>query len=178
MSFTDISNQLKELGKNLDAKMPGLIATAALVEFEAAWKERIFDKGLKSDGSKIGNYSTTPAYFNKNTFIRKSAFKPRGKNGGETKTMFLPGGYSEFRDIQGRETDHINLKFSGSEERAFRIYKFGSEVIFGNADDFEHKKIEGQEDDFGAIFEPSKEEEDLLNSLITEQSILVANGQK
>ena len=178
-SFNDIYLHLNGIAKDLDSKMPSLIATTAMVELEAVWKERIFDRGEKTDGSKIGNYSTEPAYFGKNTFIRKASFKPIGKNGGKTeKTMFLAGGYSEFRSIQGRETSHINLKFSGSEERAFRVYKFGSEVVFGNADEIENKKITGQEEKLGEIFDTSTFEQNFLNERILHQSIIVSNGSK
>lgn len=196
-SFNDIYLHLNGIAKDLDSKMPSLIATTAMVELEAVWKERIFDRGEKTDGSKIGNYSTEPAYYSKDQFIRKSAFKAQGQKGfkGEKitynkttgtakisktnpKTMFLQGGYSEFRDIQGRETKHINLKYSGSEERAFRVYKFGNEVVFGNADEMENKKITGQEEKLGEIFDLSLAEQEFLNKEILNQSIIVSNGSK
>lgn len=178
-SFNDIYLDLTRVAKDLDSKMPSLIATTAMVELEAVWKERIFDRGEKTDGTPIGNYSTQPSYFSKDSFIRKSSFKPIGKTGKKTKsTMFLQGGYSEFRDIQGRETDRINLKFSGSEERAFRVYKFGNEVVFGNADEIENRKIEGQEQKIGGIFELSNSEQQFLNERILHQSIIVSNGKK
>ena len=212
-SFNDIYLHLNGIAKDLDSKMPSLIATTAMVEFEAMWKERVFDRGEKKDGSKIGEYSDTPSYYSESQFIRKSAFKAQGKDdvgfddkgkkkkrlsfniidsySGKNKqiayvkstglnrtSMFLPGGYSEFRDIQGRETKYINLKLTGSEERAFRVYKFGNEVVFGNADEMENKKIEGQEDRFDEVFGPNESEQQFLNERILHQSIIVSNGKK
>lgn len=178
-SFNDIYLDLQKISKDLDSKMPSLIATTAMIELEAVWKERIFDRGEKTDGTPIGNYSTQPSYFSKDTFIRKAAFKPIGKTGKKTKsTMFLQGGYSEFRDIQGRETKTMNLKLTGSEERAFRVYKFGNESIFGNADEMENKKIQGQEEKLGEVFDMSTFEQQFLNERILHQSIIVSNGKK
>ena len=114
--FDLVSDRLSEIARNLDEKMPSLIATQSMVELEAEWKDRIFGRGEMSDGSKIGDYSTKPSYFTKDSFIRANAFKPQGKknkgnfkNGEQRKSMYLPGGYSEFRDIQGRENEFVNL---------------------------------------------------------------------
>ena len=183
MGFADVSEYMRKVAVGLDEKMPSLIAVEALAEFEAAWKERIFDRGETTNGDKIGDYSTTPAYFGKEKFIRKSAFKPLGKPDKndvrhKTKsTMYLSKGYTEFRDIQGRETKHVNLKFSGSEERAFRTYKFGNEALFGNADAFEHGKIQGQEDKYDEFLTPNQKEEDILSNAIINQAIIVTNGK-
>ena len=196
MGFADVSEYMRKVAVGLDEKMPSLIAVEALAEFEAAWKERIFDRGETTNGDKIGDYSTTPAYFGKEKFIRKSAFKAQGQKGykGEKitynkktgsatisksnpKTMYLSKGYTEFRDIQGRETKHVNLKFSGSEERAFRTYKFGNEALFGNADSFEHGKIQGQEDKYDEFLTPNQKEEDILSNAIINQAIIVTNGK-
>ena len=117
MSFTLLSDKLMEIAKELDDKMPDIIASASMAELMAIHKERIFDKGEKSDGSKIGEYSTTPIYVDKSSFIRKNAFKgvgKKGKNGKQrkdNKTMYIPGGYSEFRTLNGRQNSHINFKF-------------------------------------------------------------------
>lgn len=175
MSFEILSDRLIEIARNLDAKMPNIIATQSMVEFEAEWKDRVFNKGENSVGESIGTYSTKPNYFSKNEFIRKNAFKPIGKTKKKTKsTMFLQGGYNEFRDIQGRETPKVNLKFSGSMERAFRVYKFGSEILFGNADKLEHLKVEGNTDRFGEWSNPTLQEQEMLKESIINEAIIIA----
>jgi hypothetical protein len=175
MSFELLSERLQEIASNLDAKMPDIIATQSMVELEAEWKDRVFAEGKNSDGQNIGTYSTKPEYFSKSKFIRKAAFKPIGKTGKKTKsTMFLVGGYNQFRDIQGRETSNVNLKFSGSMESAFRVYKFGSEVLFGNADEFEHKKVEGNTDRFGEWSGLTEREKEFLKESIIKEAIIVA----
>lgn len=181
MSFVEVSDFLSKIAKELDDKMPDIIATASMAEMMAMHKERIFDLGKKTDGSNIGNYSTTPAYFDKSAFIRESAFKPIGKPNKEGKskktkrTMYLAKGYSEFRNIQGREVERVNTKFSGSLESALRIYKFGEEVIYGNNDEKESKKIEGLQKKYGDIYELSQEERDFIINDIPEQAAIVVN---
>lgn len=180
--FDLVSDRLAEIARNLDEKMPSLIATQSMVELEAEWKDRIFGRGEMSDGSKIGNYSTEPAYFTKDSFIRVNAFKPQGKkskeskfkNGNQRQSMYLPGGYSEFRDIQGRENEFVNLKFGGSMERGFRVYKFGNEVLFGNASAVESLKIQGNEDKFGNWTQTSEAEEQNLKNNIADLAVVTA----
>ena len=45
MAFEILSDRLQEIARNLDEKMPNIIATQSMVEFEAEWKDRVFNKG-------------------------------------------------------------------------------------------------------------------------------------
>ena len=180
--FDLVSDRLSEIAKNLDEKMPSLIATQSMIELEAEWKDRIFVRGTMYDGSKIGEYSTKPTYYTKDAFIRQSAFKPQGKtskdskfkNGKQRKSMFLQGGYSEFRGIQSRQNQFVDLDFSSSMRGAFRVYKFGNEVVFGNASTVENLKVQGNEDRYGKWTLTNEIEEQNLRDSITDLSILTA----
>lgn len=183
MSFSLVSERLKEIAKNLDNKMPNIIATSSMLELMADHKERIFDKGLNTENSKIGEYSVEPSYFSKDSFIRKASFKQQGKekkgkfkNGNERKSMYLSKGYSEFRNIQARQTEHVNLKFSGSLESALRIYKFGEDVLYGNNDKKENEKIDGLTKKYSEFISLTLQEREFLKNDITEQAIIVTNG--
>jgi hypothetical protein len=181
MAFQDVSIKLNEIANKLDQVMPDIIAVQVMNELMAMHKKRIFDDGLNTDGAKLGEYSTTEKYFAKDKFIRKSAFKGVGKPNKEGKrkantTMFLAKGYSEFRDIQGRKTDHINLKFSGSLEGNIFPLKEGNAVLYGTTDVNESIKFDGLEDRF-EVFGLSIQETEFLKNEITEQAILVA-GKK
>ena len=175
MSFELLSQRLTEVAAQLDSKMPDLIATTVMVELSAQHKKRIFGDGLNSEGQKIGDYSQTPGYYNKDKFIRKAAFKPVGKpdkNGKVrtgNRTMFIATGYAGFRDIQGRETDHINLKFSGSLENNLQVAKVGDSAIYGTTDTNESKKFESLQERFGA-FELSQSEKDFIETEIEVQA--------
>ena len=162
--------------------MPDLIATQAMVELQGEWLDRIALRGENSDGGKIGDYSTTPTYFSQKSFIRVKSFNPKGKNssnkkfknGNDRKSMYLVGGYSEFRGIQSRENDFVNLKFGGSMLDSFRVYKFGEEVLFGNASAYENKKVEGNTERFGEWASLTEYEKEFLKGQITDQAIIVS----
>jgi hypothetical protein len=175
MSFELLSERLQEIARNLDDKMPDIIATQSMVELQGEWLDRIALYGKNSDNKDIGTYDKKPEYFSKSKFIRKAAFKPIGKTGKKTKsTMFLQGGYNQFRDIQDRETPNVNLKFSGSMLGAYRVYKMGNEVLFGNADLLEHKKTEGNTKRFGEWSALTEGEKEFLKEQIIKEAIIVA----
>lgn len=162
--------------------MPEVGVVQAMTELEAEWKDRVFGRGENADGQPIGQYSTKPAYYTRAAFIRTAAFKPQGKNGGgrtfvngkDRKSMYLPGGYSELRDIQGRTTEVVNLKYGGSLERAFRVFKFGNQALFENADAAESLKVAGNEDRFGDWASLSEAEKEYLRQQLTEQAVIIA----
>ena len=142
--------RLESLAKHLDSVMPDIIAIQTMNEVMAEHKDRIFGKGLATDGSEIGEYSKKPAYFSKDEFIRKAAFTPQGKekkgpfkNGKERKSMFLTNGYSEFRGIQGRRNDKKNYKFSGDLERSLNVVKIGETVFYGTTNQGASDKYHG-----------------------------------
>ena len=111
------------------------VATATMDKM----RQRLFQTGTQGDGSKTGNYSTEPIYASKSQFKNTGGFSPTGKKGTqkttvsyktksgkvrtkkvaiksdhtERKTMYLPGGYKEFRHVQGMETGFVNLQYSG-----------------------------------------------------------------
>jgi hypothetical protein len=194
MSFELLSERLQEIARNLDDKMPDIIATQSMVELQGEWEDRIALYGKNTNGDNIGTYSTKPAYFSESEFIRKDKFKPQGKDGFKgqritydkkkgtakiskkvkPKSMFLQGGYNQFRDIQGRETPNVNLKFSGSMLGAYRVYKIGNEVLFGNADLLEHKKTEGNTKRFGEWSALTEGEKGFLKESIIKEAIIVA----
>lgn len=182
MALSDLYIHLQDIARRLDEQMPEVGVVQAMTELEAEWKDRVFGRGENADGEPIGQYSTKPAYYTRAAFIRTAAFKPQGKNGGgrtfgngkDRKSMYLPGGYSELRDIQGRTTEVVNLKYGGSLERAFRVYKFGSESLFGNADAAEHQKVIGNEERFGDWASLQEAEKQYLRDALTEQAVIIA----
>lgn len=104
-----------------------------------AMVKRVFNSGLNSRGNKIGQYSTKPMLATKKQFADKSKFKQSFSSSGISITkkkvvkkrkvgnrklwikfkgasravpiMVLEGGYKQFRQIQGRESSFVNLKF-------------------------------------------------------------------
>lgn len=154
MAFQAFEKRLTDIKDNLDKAMPDIIAQAIMIEVMAMHKERIFDKGLRTNGKEIGTYSKDAGYYAKDKFIRQDAFKPHGKpnKNGEVrksnKTMYIATGYTGFRDIQGRKTDRKNLKYSGALENNIQVIQSGNEVGYGTTDPDESKKFQALEEQY------------------------------
>lgn len=144
------------------------ISTAAAFRVIAELKQRIFSDGLATDGTLIGTYSTTPYYQNPINLIgvSTSGVKPEGKNGQSVflngkakKTKYLAEGYSELRQLTGRQNATVDLNFSGSVFNSLQVgVRNGRAVIeFTNTESAEI--LEANETRFGKnIIEPSEQE--------------------
>jgi hypothetical protein len=182
MGFTTLDFKLQKIADALDKAMPDLLATQILIETSALHKKRIFDEGKRTDGTDIGEYSTKEGYYSKDRFIRKAAFKAHGKPNAEgkkrtqNKTMYLAGGYSELRSIQGRKVNRKNLKYSGSLEGNLTVLKDGNDVLYGTTDQTESVKFNALQEQYEA-FEFNTTEQEYLNNEITKaaQDIATTN---
>lgn len=128
-------------------------------------KNRIVRKGLKTDGGSIGNYSAKPGYYSKKQFVKQSAFKgvgkpapgkKRGKKG--NKTMYLEGGYSQLRGIQGMPNSTINANYSGETLLSYQLSDTGKDVALGFTTERSAKIRKYLEKRFGSIYAPSADE--------------------
>lgn len=156
-----------------------------MFELEADLKDRIFLDGKDSEGSAIGNYSTKPIYVSVSgtSQVRSSSLKPRGKNsqkgqrnqgtfknGKERKSMYLPGGYSEYRKVVGRQNKTVDLNLTGSLLKDIRVDPSEgiSRLVFTT--DEKVKIAAGNETRFGkTIFDPTSQEiENLIEKWQTE----------
>lgn len=118
--------------------------------------ERIFEDGLDSKDSVIGSYSTKPMYAPKGIFVKASAFKPKGKKSSKNKTMLLEGGYKQFREIQGRPTDKVNLDLSSDLRSSIQLVSDDNTVVIGISNKVNSNKARGNEKRFKKrIFSPS-----------------------
>lgn len=143
---------------------------AAAISMKGEMIDRVFNRGEDSDGGQIGQYSTEPAYFTKEQFIRKGAFKGQGKgtdgspvrgkkkDGSTRQSMYLKEGYREFRDIQGRQTAKKDYRLSGSLEKSIQAVRIDeTSVAVAITDERESKKRKGLEaQDNKPVFAPSK----------------------
>ncbi len=99
-----------------NAKLVYAAATHALDSL----RQRLYIKGISGGGAQTGKYSTEPFYASKKQFKKGGSFSARGKtgkgkkkNGQERKTMYLPNGYKELRQIQGYESNFVNIQYTG-----------------------------------------------------------------
>lgn len=185
MAFADLSAYLQNIANNLDSQAVDVAVVQSMGELQANFLKRVFVDGEDSNNQQLGEYSEKPKYFSKEQFVRKSAFKGQGKDGSTTfkvvtrprKSMYLPQGYKQLRQIQARPTEKVNLDYSGSLKNAYRVFKFGESVVFGQNDTMEHKKIEGLTERFDEFQTLTDfEVQQLKNDLADGVKIIIANG--
>ena len=129
----------------------------AAQETHIATIKRTYRQGIKSNGSKIGQYSNKPLYIKPNTAPK--GFTPAGKTGN---TKFASGkahktkwfkSYKAFRASQGREAAFINLNLHGRLEtnHANGLKQKGKHVWITQVRPNNSKKMRGNERKFGKI---------------------------
>jgi hypothetical protein len=116
------------------AKRISQVAAFAVI---ADYQQRIFNEGLASDNTPIGQYSVNPFYINPNSDalvgVATSNIKPVGKtgqtvfkNGKPHKTKYLTRGYAELRENTGRQSAKVDLNFSGSLFISIKVKEVGN----------------------------------------------------
>lgn len=160
-----IQEQIKRLNDYaLESNNKGFFAVAGSTQGEVI--ERIFDDGLASDGSQIGQYSTRPISISR---------KNQPTNTGQT---YFKGGYKEFRAKAGRQNSYVDLALTTELRREFSTnvsFVDGSWQwsIVTNKD-----KANGNEKRFGKrIFALSEDESVRHAKRIERKLIQYLNGQ-
>ena len=157
------------------------ISQAAAFQVIAEYKQRIFFNGLDSSGSAIGQYSVNPFYINplSLTTVSSGGIKPEGKkgqtvfkNGNPHKTKYLADGYKELRNLTGRNSDKVDLNFSGSLFQSIKIVEKGLEsvVTYTNSDLAEI--MEGNETRFSKEISTVSNEERELGETASRNELL------
>mgnify|MGYP007096683634 CR=1 FL=1 len=127
---SNITEQMASIIKSLDSLdgndgLGSEIVRTAAITVSAEMKHRIQNKGLSTDGTKIGDYSTSPIYVSLLNNAGKSIGQPIGKTGlsvfksGKKKgqdhfSRYFPRGYSQYKTAIGRNTlGSVNLTLTG-----------------------------------------------------------------
>lgn len=146
-------------------------------ELLANIKNRIMIDGKDSNGNKIANYSTKPAYYTREQFDRRGSFSAKGKNsrndfanGNKRKSMYLQGGYKELRSIQGKPVNTMVLNYTGSTMNAYQQKVTENEVLQGMTTELASDIRHGHEERLNKdIYKPSKSELEAYNKNIVEE---------
>lgn len=149
----------------------------------ASIKVRITAEGKNSAGATIGQYSTKEMYATREQFIKKGSFQPRGKvnkgtfkNGNTRQSMYLPAGYKELRDIQGRPTDKMNYNYSGDTMASYQMQAKPDRVLLGLTQERAANIRKGLEAKRGKAFYATADELAEYNKEVTEQSALMTTA--
>lgn len=127
-------------------------------------KDRVFGSGATTDGQLMEAYSTSPNSFERSDFDNKSAF-----TAGRGKSMYLPQGYRQLREIQGKEVSFINLDYTGKMKNDLKAQSAGNTVKIL----FSTRRSTGlratHERRFGPVFSASDRERDALTLAVVKQ---------
>jgi len=134
------------------------ISQVAAIQVIAEYKQRIFFNGLDSNGDEIGQYSVNPFYINplSLTTVAADGVIPEGKNGQKVfkngnphKTKYLTKGYAELRNLTDRQSDKVDLNFSGSLFKSIKVTESGTLSAITYTNDELAEIMEGNETRFG-----------------------------
>lgn len=150
MSYTpeQYLQKMRERIKNLKGVA---LLEPVIADVQAAMAKRIFEEGTGGAGQKLGTYSTKPMYATKKQFVKSGAFKPQGKAGGKStfknkrprKSMYLPQGYKQLKQVQGMQSNYVNLQYSGALKQAFegKLQRNAQQVTIGLVGKQNDKKL-------------------------------------
>lgn len=174
MTPEEAANELRAFARSF----PALLDRVGIVAFkrlEAFYKRRIFNEGKTTAGGPIGTYSDNPISVKREAFIQKNKFKGTGRGS----TMYLPGGYKQLREIQGRESEYVNLDYTGSLRRSIQTGRIGGRLALGFTDEERFAVAQELEERFNAaIFSVSVEEDAAAQVAVTNEIrlLLTKNG--
>lgn len=148
----------------------------ALQSLFGAYMRRIFNEGKATDETQIGEYSKKPmltgsknfrtAGSAKSFFSKKNEWLTVKTTKGKQALAIVPGGYSEFRTLNGLQNQYVDLEFRGDLFRSIIVAEFNGHIVLG----FNNSKeaIISRELEIKykkAIFEPSTSEIQLAKEM-------------
>ncbi len=191
----EYKSNVNEVILNLKAKLlsnesqQDLIKTIAQNLYQSN-SHRVFNEGKNINGSGIGRYSRTAAYFNPK--ISKKSFKVGGKenkkgntgtysiktqkantsveyfkNGKKRKTKYFAGGYANLRNALGKRIDIVDLNFNGTLQANFQNVKIDNGYGIGFLSSKKGLIAEGLEDHFKCkIFGVTDNDKTNINNIV------------
>ena len=159
--FKEIRKRVFTEGKNSDDSSIGQYSVKPMY----VAKEMFAKPGAFSPRGKKGEVGDklVPTYQ-----LKRGVIKPTNRqiknysvvkaNNQPRKTMYLPQGYKELRDIQALRTDVVDLTYRGDLKKDFAIAKDGQAYLIGFKTKPESTKRLALERQFGPIFYATQEE--------------------
>lgn len=182
------------------AQIPIIFANGEVIamnEILSNMMRRIFNEGKRTDGGQIGQYSTKKMLVGASSFRNKTAANRffSKKNKKELEWVYyknralavMKGGYKELREIQGLESNYVNLQYRDNLINSIDIgvNRFANIRVEGSTAYFDDATVIGVTTEkaaiitsaldkkYGQVFYPSEEEINigvtLMTQYITEQ---------
>jgi hypothetical protein len=186
MTFEQYSKGLSNVAKDLKSGPGAEIMVQVAITAFTLLRQRVQEKGVDAHGQKYHPYSTKPTLIGYTTFLRKdvaerlfSSKEKRGKM--EWRTVkgnhlaILEGGYKKIRELQGRQTNHVDFSFTNNMWNDIMAVKPKKSdllstdadhrkgiAIIGAKQDIEKKKLAGNTKRKGDILDVSASEIEIL----------------
>jgi hypothetical protein len=114
----------------------------------------IGDRLIPTQRTKTNSRKKNPVKYSAYTIARPD-YKPR-------KSMYLPQGYKELREIQGLNVAYMDLSYSGRMVRDYQMQQVANAVLLGITTDRSSKIYQGLSNRFGEFYQPSTAETKLF----------------
>lgn len=175
----------------------GSILLVAAEDAKALVKKRVIETGVNHEGRRFASpnnsngYSRKPMLTNGSGFFVQSGNNKKAgtkekrkelkwvtiKKGGRTIRLYeLERGYEEFRELQGRQVEHVDFSYTNRMWSSVDIIsKSNNEVVIGAKSTENRKKMEGNVVRFGTILALNKEEFGFIKSKVVDQYQTIMN---
>lgn len=132
----------------------------ALTSTLAIHKPRIFARGLDSNGTKIGTYSTDPISISKKNQAR------------QTGKTFFKGGYAEYKRAVGKNPGYVNLRNTDQMMMDYGLVGSGGHYGFGFQNPDNYQKSNWMQEKYDKkIFDLSSGELNVLADVLVKNII-------
>lgn len=177
MTFEEYNKNLDGVIKDLQSGAHGMVMLQMAEEALTLIKKRVIHTGTNAKGQKYKPYSTKPMLANCSSMILSACNKVAGSkqkrkeldwvtiNG--HKLFELKGGYKQWRELHGRQTDHVDFSVNNNMWNDINVisnqtdHKNGVAII-GAKEQLQKKKLSGNTARRGHILDLSKKEIDQL----------------
>jgi hypothetical protein len=178
MNWTELDKRTGGVIKDLQGGIMGNIMLRLATNALTLLRARVQETGKDAKGTKYRPYSTKAMLIGCSSFVQKNACnsvfgsKEKRKNL-EWRTIkghrlaILPGGYKQLRNLQGRQTEHVDFMMTGRMWNDISIVSKGTDhekgiAVIGAKTDDEKKKLAGNTKSRGDILDLSQSEVDTL----------------
>ena len=150
---------------------------------------RIHNDGQDVNESDIGRYSTTPTLIGASSFVNKTAANKVFGSLAKRRQLdwitfkgrhlaILDGGYKQIRNIEGKDTSHVNLNRTGQLRKDFAFESQGKMYVLGFKSEYGAKLRKYQEEHWGKkIWGVSKQDEQVAYQIVNRYINKTLNAQ-
>lgn len=166
MITISINSSLKDLQRKLkDLRNPDKVFRTAALNSLALVSTRVQQKGQDVNGALIGGGQ----YSSGSKKIKGFSDIANKRQRKTQNTDVFEGGYEEYRQKLGRQTNYIDLTLTGAMFSGFTVERINNDYVVGftgSGKDSPSWKARMNEERFGEIFSLSKGEQNLVYSII------------